>query len=98
MDVLEVHAKKNITMRGQAFIVCGDEDQATSAIAQLRNNVFFGKPLRLSYASAISDVIAKTRGQFVEDPLRVDKRSVGAANKDLKKKMKMIQRLFQLKE
>ena len=53
-------------MRGQAFIVCGDEDQATQAINQLRNNMFFGKPLRLSYAKKVSDVIAKVRGQFDE--------------------------------
>ena len=32
VDVREVHAKKNIKMRGQAFIVCEDEDQAEQAI------------------------------------------------------------------
>jgi len=64
--VREVHAKKNIKMRGQAFVVCGDEEQATQAINQLRNNMFFGKPLRLSYAKKVSDVIAKLKGQFDE--------------------------------
>lgn len=66
VDVREVHAKKNIKMRGQAFVVCGDEEQATQAINQLRNNMFFGKPLRLSYAKKVSDVIAKLKGQFDE--------------------------------
>jgi hypothetical protein len=32
VDVKEVHAKKNIRMRGQAFVVCGDEDQAAFSI------------------------------------------------------------------
>ena len=32
VDVKEVHAKRNIRMRGQAFIVCQDEDQAEQAI------------------------------------------------------------------
>ena len=59
-------------------------------MAQLRNNVFFGKPLRLSYAKKVSDVIAKTKGQFVEDPTRDKRRDQGQANKELKKKMKMI--------
>ena len=32
VDVREVMAKRNIRMRGQAFVVCGDEDQAEQAI------------------------------------------------------------------
>ena len=59
-------------------------------MAQLRNNVFFGKPLRLSYSKKVSDVIAKTKGQFVEDPTRDKRRDQGKANQELKKKMKMI--------
>ena len=43
-------AKRNIRMRGQAFVVCGDEDQAEQAINQMRGRIFFDKPLRLNYA------------------------------------------------
>ena len=32
VDVLEIHAKKNIRLRGQAFLVCSDEEQAQAAI------------------------------------------------------------------
>ena len=36
VDVLEVHAKKNIKMRGQAFVVCGSEEQAATLSAPRR--------------------------------------------------------------
>jgi U2 small nuclear ribonucleoprotein B'' len=67
VDVKEVHAKKNIRMRGQAFVVCGDEDQAAFSIKQLQFTLFYGKPLRLSYAKKVSDVISKIRGTFDEN-------------------------------
>ena len=62
----EVHAKKNIRMRGQAFVVCSDETEATKAINQLRGTLFYGKPLRLNYSRKVSDVIAKVKGTFDE--------------------------------
>ena len=87
-------------MRGQAFVVCGDEDQASQAINQLRNNMFFGKPLRLSYSKKTSDVVAKLKGQFDENVYAVRKaeQNKGLANKEVKKKLKMIQRLYALRE
>ena len=54
-------------MRGQAFVVCGDEDQAAFSIKQLQFTLFYGKPLRLSYAKKVSDVISKIRGTFDEN-------------------------------
>ena len=48
LDVREVHAKANIKMRGQAFVVCGDEDQAEQGIASLQGHSFYNKALRLS--------------------------------------------------
>lgn len=31
-EVIEVHAKRNVKMRGQAFVVFGDEESAENAI------------------------------------------------------------------
>lgn len=100
MDVREVHAKKNIRMRGQAFIVCGDEDQAEAAIKQLRSNIFFGKPLRLSYSKKTSDVIAKMHGTFDEGVKvkRIEKQKQSLKDKEIKKKKKMIQKLLMLRQ
>lgn len=44
-EVVEVHCKKNIRMRGQAFVVYNDEESAESAIQALRGYVFYGKPI-----------------------------------------------------
>lgn len=63
---MEVHAKSNIRMRGQAFVVFHDEEAAEHALQSLRGQVFFGKPLRINYAKKESDVTAKMRGVFEE--------------------------------
>ena len=86
VDVLEVHAKKNIKMRGQAFVVCASEDQAEVAIKQLRGHIFYGKHLRLSYSWKTSDVIAKMRGTFDESvkSKRLEEQKKSLKNKELK--------------
>ena len=52
-EVVEVHAKRNVKMRGQAFVIFNDEESAESAIKAMRGYVFFGKPLvfHISHAS-----------------------------------------------
>lgn len=54
-------------MRGQAFVVMHDEEQAESAIRTLRGYHFFGKPLRLNFSKNQSDFIAKRSGTFDEE-------------------------------
>jgi len=63
-EIHEVHAKKNIYLRGQAFIVCHDEEIASASIEALRGYIFYGKPLRLNYSKKDSDIIAKMKGTF----------------------------------
>ena len=65
-EVVEVHAKRNIRARGQAFVVFNDEDAAEAALQSLRGHMFFGKPLRINYAKKESDVTKKMRGTFEE--------------------------------
>lgn len=49
-EVVEVHAKGNIKMRGQAFVIYGDEESADNALKALKGEIFFGKPMRINYA------------------------------------------------
>ena len=87
-------------MRGQAFIVCQDEDQAEQAIKQLRGTEFYGKPLRLNFSKMQSDVVTKLRGTF-DDGVKLRReqmKEVQIKNKEIKKKAKIIDRYFILKE
>ena len=69
VSVREVHAKKNIKMRGQAFVVCEDEDQAANGLKKLRGHLFFGKPLRINYSRKPSDSVLKAQGKLDEEVL-----------------------------
>ena len=98
-EVVEVHAKANIRMRGQAFIIYQDEDSAESAIQALRGYVFFGKPMRLNYAKKQSDVTAKMRGTFEESEKakREQRRVKEIKEKSIKAKKKLIDKLMKLR-
>lgn len=81
-EVVEVHAKMNIKMRGQAFVIFADEDQAEQALNRLRGYVFFGKPLRINYAKGESDVTRKMRGTWEEsDKAKREQRRVQELSK-----------------
>ena len=98
-EVHEVHAKRNIKARGQAFIVAPDETIAEQMIKELRGTVFYGKPLRLSFAKKNSDFIAKLKGSFDSSVLKKRKAiaSEGEKLRDLKLKRKMIDKVMRLR-
>ena len=98
-EVHEVHAKKNIKLRGQAFIVAPDEKVAESMIKELRGYMFYGKPLRLSFSKKDSDFIAKLKGSFDDSVLKKRKaaRQEGDRLRDLKVKRKMIEKVLRLR-
>eukprot|EP01119_Soliformovum_irregulare_P005385 TRINITY_DN17152_c0_g1_i1.p1 TRINITY_DN17152_c0_g1~~TRINITY_DN17152_c0_g1_i1.p1 ORF type:complete len:237 (-),score=70.36 TRINITY_DN17152_c0_g1_i1:101-811(-) len=64
--VLDVVALKTMRMRGQAFIVFKDVASATSAMRTLQNIPFYDKPMKIQYAKAKSDVVAKMDGTYTE--------------------------------
>eukprot|EP00005_Dracoamoeba_jomungandri_P003262 CAMPEP_0174251684 /NCGR_PEP_ID=MMETSP0439-20130205/1424_1 /TAXON_ID=0 /ORGANISM="Stereomyxa ramosa, Strain Chinc5" /LENGTH=251 /DNA_ID=CAMNT_0015332057 /DNA_START=26 /DNA_END=781 /DNA_ORIENTATION=- len=68
--VLDVHAKKTIKLRGQAFIVFRDIDAASKAMQYLQGVQFYDRPMEIEYAKAKSDLITKLQGTFVERPKR----------------------------
>jgi len=64
--VLAIIAMKGIKMRGQAFIVFDDIQSSTAALRSLQGIIFYGKPMRLSYAKRDSDAIRYSKEQIDE--------------------------------
>ena len=62
-DVLEINVRKSKKMRGQAFIVYKDVNEATRAKVSLNNFLFLGSRINVDYAKAKSDIIVKIKGQ-----------------------------------
>ena len=62
-DVLEINLRKSKKMRGQAFIVYKDINDATRAKVSLNNFLFLGSRIKVNYAKTKSDIIVKLKGQ-----------------------------------
>ena len=62
-DVLEINIRKSKKMRGQAFIVYKDINDATRAKVSLNNFLFLGSRININYAKSKSDIIVKIKGQ-----------------------------------
>jgi RNA recognition motif-containing protein len=94
-----VHAKKNIRVRGQAFVVMKDLTMAETAIKTLRGYPFYGKPMRLNFAKTDSDLIAKLNGNFDDNILkkRLVRHEADLKAREIKQKRKVIDRLIKLK-
>mmetsp|Transcript_23736 Transcript_23736/g.23422 ORF Transcript_23736/g.23422 Transcript_23736/m.23422 type:complete len:87 (+) Transcript_23736:374-634(+) len=86
-------------MRGQAFIVFHDEEQAEEALQALRGYVFFSKPLRINFAKRESDVISKMRGTYDEEAKaqREQKNIKEKHEREIKRKKKLIDKLIKLR-
>ena len=99
-EVHEVHAKRNIKQRGQAYVVSPDESIAETMIKELRGSIFYGKPLRLSYAKKDSDFNAKLKGTFDASVLkdRKVKNQVFSKIREVKAQKKMIDKVIQLRQ
>ena len=62
-DVLEINMRKSRKMRGQAFIVYKDINDATRAKVSLNNFLFLGSRINVDYSKSKSDIIVKIKGQ-----------------------------------
>ena len=62
-DVLEINVRKSKKMRGQAFIVYKDINEAARAKVSLNNFLFLGSRISVDYAKTKSDIIVKIKGQ-----------------------------------
>ena len=62
-DVLEINLRKSKKMKGQAFIVYKDINDAVRAKVSLNNFLFLGSRINVEYAKTKSDIIIKIKGQ-----------------------------------
>ena len=95
-EVHEVHAKRNIKLRGQAFVVAPDETIAENMIKELRGTMFYGKPLRLNFSKKDSDFNAKKEGTFDASVLKKRKAKNQEYSKlrDMKARRKIIDKVI----
>ncbi|ORX50407.1 hypothetical protein BCR36DRAFT_583535 [Piromyces finnis] len=63
-EILEINIKKNLRMRGQAFVVMKDVESATRALNVIQGFPFYNKLLDIQYARIDSDIIAKMEGTY----------------------------------
>mmetsp|Transcript_8916 Transcript_8916/g.26771 ORF Transcript_8916/g.26771 Transcript_8916/m.26771 type:complete len:217 (-) Transcript_8916:47-697(-) len=62
--IVEVTCCIGLRLRGQAWVVFADVGSATNALRQMQGFPFYDKPMRIAFAKAKSDVIAKADGSF----------------------------------
>ena len=62
-EVLAVSAKRNVVMRGQAFVVFKSKGDAGSALRGLNGNQFFGKNMEIQWAKRDSDFLLKEKNR-----------------------------------
>ncbi|KAH6765719.1 RNI-like superfamily protein [Perilla frutescens var. hirtella] len=62
--ILDIVALKTPKLRGQAWVVFSEVPAASNAVRQMQNFQFYEKPLRIQYAKAKSDCIAKAEGTY----------------------------------
>ena len=60
-DVLEINIRKSKKMRGQAFIIYKEVNEATRAKISLDNFLFFGSRIKVNYAKKKSDLLLKLK-------------------------------------
>ncbi len=86
-QILDIVALKTLKMRGQAFVIFNDVNNASNALRSMQGFPFYDKPMRIQYSKVESDIIAKRYNTFVERPKK-DQREAAkeAAIKKEKKK------------
>merc|ERR1712157_479648 len=80
--IVEIQAKKNLRMRGQAFIVFDDVESAKKAVSSMQGFPFHSKKMRIQYAKTDSDIISKRNGTYV--PCEQSKKKKKKTKKDKK--------------
>ena len=68
--IIDIHARKTYFLRGQAWIIFDSVEAAKNAVIQMQGFPLFDKKMRIKFATATSDVIAKTQGTYKKRPKR----------------------------
>ncbi|KAJ2383217.1 hypothetical protein GGI23_007195, partial [Coemansia sp. RSA 2559] len=66
-EVAEVRARHSIRMRGQAFVVFKDIDDAIKAHREVQGFVLFGKPMFIEFSRIASDITVASEGGNVDE-------------------------------
>lgn len=69
-SVEEVIAKKRLSMRGQAFVVCKTRDTAIRALNLAHGFRLFGRAMLVRFARRNSDIVNKADGTYEQERLR----------------------------
>ncbi|KAJ2489851.1 hypothetical protein IWW37_003619 [Coemansia sp. RSA 2050] len=64
--VLDVRVRHSIRMRGQAFVVFGEQEDAARAYSEVQGFMLYGKPLFVEYSRMASDATIAQQGEDVE--------------------------------
>lgn len=65
--IQNIVVKKSVKMRGQAFIVYENIEDATKALYALQGHILYYKSMVIKYAKFKSDIIAQREGIFEEE-------------------------------
>lgn len=87
--IIEIHAKKALKLKGQAWIVFETQESAVKARSEMSGFNFYGKPMKVDFARIKSDVISQKDGTFVHRPLR---KVVKSKKKKVKKKKEKVKK------
>jgi len=69
-QILDIVALKTLKMKGQAFVIFKEVNSAANALRSMQGFPFYDKPMRIQFAKKDSEVIAKMKGTYVEQPKR----------------------------
>jgi len=83
--IIDVVALKTFRLRGQAWVVFTDTAAATNALRTMQGFPFFDKPMRIQFAKAKSDAIAKLDGTFKPQKGERSKKNAAARDQLLKR-------------
>lgn len=72
--ILEVKMKRNFRMRGQAFVIFEDEEQAKRALTALDGFLVYGKPMMVNYARNKSDLVAQRNGEVIPEETKTERK------------------------
>lgn len=85
---MKITAKKNIKLRGQAFIEFETQEGATNAVIALSGYMFYGKPLKTNYAKSPSDFENLEKGQNL-DQVKKEREDRRAKERDFVQKKRI---------
>lgn len=88
-EVRAIVMHANVRMRGQAFVVFTEQDDADRALKEVQGLVLYNKPLMIQYAKSKSDATAKFDGTWEEHKAQRDEEKARRDKEPRAKRQKM---------